>query len=411
MLALLIPSTVFLEDDMQHRQPFVAGLFCLCLLPFAPPTLAEPQVETIGGDYYRGGSGSGDRLNAQRDVFASGASITVRGQAAGDTHVSGFDVDVELDTKNLYAVGGAVAIWSEIAEDLTAIGGSVKTADRSRTGGNARLMGGTVTVNGKVDGALMAMGGEVIIDSAVNGDVRITAGRIEFGKGAQIGGSLIYSSPEQIDIPASVIPADRVTYRPMALGRMFERGEMWKMREMPIFPAFLSIFVGFLITLAFILLIAAMLLSFSPKTVEERRKEALARPGLNLLIGVLGLSVLFGMVPVTGMTIVGIPFIPIIILATFLAWALGYVLGAYIIGMRLWTGLGGDEPALLGRLLVIAVTVTVIGLVNFIPFIGWLVNFAVVLLGIGSITTGGLERYLNHRAGMDARPAVAADYQ
>lgn len=388
----------------------LAALAGAALLSGAAALHAEPRVETIGGDYYRAGSGSGDLLNAPRDVFAAGASITVRGRASGDVHVTGFDVDVETDAENVYAAGAAVAIRSTISEDLMATGGSVKTATSSTTGGNARLIGGTVTVNGSVEGALMAAGGEVIIDAPIAGDVRITAGRIAFGSAAKIGGTLIYSAPSEIDVPASVIAPDRVTFRPIALGEAFEDAA-WDADEYSVLPGVLGVLAGFAVTLAFILVLAALFLAFAPEMVKARREAAITRPGLNLTVGVLALAVLFGLTPVAGMTIVGIPFIPIILLAIFLAWTLGYVLGAYVIGLRIWSGFGGEEPAMLGRLIVLACAVTSLALANFIPFIGWLANFAVVLFGIGAIATGALERLLASRGMGAPRSAVPADHQ
>lgn len=90
---------------------------------------------------------------------------------------------------------------------------------------------------------------------------------------------------------------------------------------------------------------------------------------------------------------------------------MGYVLGAYVIGLRLWSGFGCDEPHFTGKLAVLAATVTVLTLVNFVPFIGWLVNFAVVLFGIGAITSGGLDRFLASRGMATPQKAVDGDYQ
>ncbi len=396
---------------MDIRGAYRIGLVFILLLALAPTGQAEPKTELVGGDYYRSGSGSGELLNASRDVFASGASVTVRGKALGDAHVAGFDIDVEIDADNVYAAGASVGIWSEIAKDLTAAGASVKTGARSRTAGNARLAGGTVTVNGAVDGALMVMGGEVIIDAPIAGDVRLTGGRIEFGSAAKIGGTLTYSAPAEISIPETVISADRVTYRPLALRDVFEDHEDWGMGELPLFPTFVSVIAGFIVTLAFIVLVAALFLSFAPGMVEARRLAAVSRPGLNLVVGVLGLSVLIGLIPVAGMLIIGIPLIPIVILAIILVWTLGYILGALVFGLRLRSGFGGEEPGLAGKLIVLAVTVTALALVNFVPFIGWLLNFAVVLFGVGAITTGGLERFLASQGLARPQKAVGGDYQ
>jgi hypothetical protein len=55
--------------------------------------------------------------------------------------------------------------------------------------------------------------------------------------------------------------------------------------------------------------------------------------------------------------------------------------------MKVWTGLSDeDEPGNMTRILVFAVAIIAISLLNFIPFVGWVVNYTLVLLGIGAMT-------------------------
>ncbi len=101
----------------------------------------------------------------------------------------------------------------------------------------------------------------------------------------------------------------------------------------------------------------------------------------------LGLSILFGMVPITGLTIVGIPFVPIALLIIVVAWTLGYALGAYTVAMRIWTAFGTNpNPGTVTSLLIFACAIVAVALLNFIPFVGWVANYTLVLLGIGAMT-------------------------
>jgi hypothetical protein len=103
------------------------------------------------------------------------------------------------------------------------------------------------------------------------------------------------------------------------------------------------------------------------------------------------------MVPITAMTIVGIPFVPIAILAIVLAWTLGYALGAYSVAMRIWSGFGGDpDPSKAIRLLVYAAAIVFVALLNFIPFVGWVINYTLVLLGIGAMTHATFQYFIGN---------------
>jgi hypothetical protein len=58
------------------------------------------------------------------------------------------------------------------------------------------------------------------------------------------------------------------------------------------------------------------------------------------------------------------------------------------------------------RLLALAIGVTIAALLNFIPVIGWMANFALVLLGVGAITTGLFYRMFD-RFGAERDQALA----
>ncbi len=355
---------------------------------------AEMATQTIGNDMFIAGSGPSSPIDAQRDVFIAGNAVTLKGDAVGDVHATGFDVEVETVTRgDLYVAGGAVTIRSSVGEDLTATGFSVRTSQNAITTGNARLSGGTVTIDGPVSGALLAMGNEIILNARIGGDARIVANKISFGPEALIVGKLDYSSSIEIAIPARVISPDRIHFEILDKSGIFtEVRDSWLDTEYPVLPTVISRFMAFIITLAFVVIVGAISLTFLPDQVERLRTSITKRPGVIFLIGMLGLSILFGMVPVAAMTVVGLPFIPIVVAAIILGWILGYTLAAYTVSLWIWQAFGGtDTPTQLQRLVALALSVVVLVILNFIPFVGWVANYTLVLLGIGAITRAFLD--------------------
>jgi len=355
---------------------------------------AETATQTIGNDMFIVGSGPSSSIDAKRDVFIAGNAVTLKGDAVGDVHATGFDVEIETVTGgDLYAAGGAVTIRSSVGEDLTATGFSVRTSQNAITTGNARLSGRTITIDGPVSGALLAMGNEIILNARIGGDARIVANKISFGPEALIVGKLDYSSSKEIAIPARVISSNHVHFEKLDQSGIFtEVRDGWLDTKYPVLPTFISLFMAFLITLAFILIIGALFLTFFSDQVERLRTSITKRPGVIFLIGVMGLSILFGMVPVAALTVVGLPFLPIIILAIILGWVLGYTLGAYTVALWVWQAFGGiDTPTQLQRLAALALSVVILAVLNFIPFVGWVANFTLILLGIGAITKAFLD--------------------
>lgn len=386
------------------------GLPSLVFAIVMTATSATPDnvVAENGGDTFVAGEAVTQTLDASGDVFVAGRSMTVLGAADEDFHAAGFDVVIDARIgADAYAAGATVTLKSTVGEDLSAAGFTVRTEVMSRVGGNARLAGATVLVDGPIDGALSVTARDVLLNAPVAGDTRIFSKTLRFGPDAVISGRLVYTTEKRIEVPDRVAPADRVAYE------AFSREALWRewngMREMPVFPTFASIFFGFLVTLLFFVLLGAIALSFLPKQVAWLRKSIGTAPGRTLLQGVLGLSILFGAIPVTGLTVVGLPFVPIAVLGIVVVWTLAYALGAYAVAMRLWIGLGGEtDPATGIRLAVLAVAIVVVALLNFIPFVGWVANYTLVLLGVGAMTHAvfwALVPDIDPALDVDMRPA------
>ncbi len=352
----------------------------------AAPAGAETILTENGGDTFVAGETVTQTVDAAGDVFVTGRSTTVLGQAEGDFHASGFDVVIDVDVgEDAYAAGAHVTLKGAVAQDFSAAGFTVRTEAASRVSGNARLAGGTVIVDGPVDGALSVTGRDVLLNAPIAGDTRILARDLRFGPDAVVAGRLVYTTENRIEVPERVAPASRVAFEALTAEGL--RREWAGMREMPIFPTVASILFGFLVTLLFYVLLGAIALGFFPKQTSWLRKSIGAAPGRTMLQGVVGLSILFGAVPVTGMTIVGIPFVPIAVLGIVVVWIVAYALGAYAVAMRLWIGLGGDpDPTIPARLVVLAAAIVAVALLNFIPFVGWVANYTLVLLGVGALT-------------------------
>ncbi|MEL6620834.1 MAG: hypothetical protein AAFP16_18305 [Pseudomonadota bacterium] len=358
----------------------------LAMLLTAASAGAETVLTEHGGDTFVAGETVTQTLDTDGDVFVAGRSTTVLGQIEGDFHAAGFDVVVDVGVgEDAYAAGAHVSLKGTVAQDLAAAGFTVRTEATSRVSGNARLAGGTVVVDGPVDGALSVTGRDVLLNAPIAGDTRIMAKTLRFGPEAVVSGRLVYTTEERIEVPERVAPASRVAFE--ALTAQGLRREWAGMREMPVFPTFASMLFGFLITLLFYVLLGAIALGFFPKQTSWLRKSIGAAPGRTLVQGVIGLSVLFGAVPVTGLTIVGLPFVPIALLGIVVVWVLAYALGAYAVAMRLWIAFGGDtDPAIPSRLVVFAAAIVAVALLNFIPFVGWVANYTLVLLGVGAMT-------------------------
>lgn len=359
------------------------------------PGLADPVSVENGGDRFVSEDTLLLTVDGRDDIFAAAATAILGGATTGSLHAMGFDLSLGTETGgNVYAMGATVELEAGVGGDASLMGFTVRTGNDAVVEGNLRLAGNSVIVNGPVRGAMTAMGRSVVINSEITGDVRIAAGSISFGENARIDGRLSYSTEEPIAVPERVVSPDRVSFSEIDLGEEFrDIPGNWPAPEMPMVPGTGAVFGFFVVSLLFFLVLGALALAFMPAQLEAARKSISDTPGRSMVAGIAGFALLIGLIPVAIMTLAGIPFVPVLLLAIVVAWILGYALGAYAIALYVWGALRSDEmPGNAGRLGLLAAAVTIVALLNFIPFLGWVVNFTLVLLGIGALAQPMLAR-------------------
>jgi hypothetical protein len=351
------------------------------------PALAQKEPLSLGGDLFVSGSAVETSAPSARDMFASGFSIELSGLVEADLHAAGFDVELEGAVGgDLYAAGFSVDVASPVGQDLTVSAGSLHLSEASSVGGNARVMAGTAKLEAPISGSLFAMAGSLEVNGSIAGDAHISAGHISFGPQARVAGILTYASTEPIIVPPSVAPADRVRFERLRPGGMWENmnDQMgWPFDRF--WPSFLAFAAFFVIAIAFLLTIAAVVRAFAPRVADQLRIEALRHPFQAILLGALGLAMLVGLVPVSALTLVGIPLIPIVILAIILTWICGYLLGVYALAWRLADAFSSAPATLTGELVLLAAGLILFAVLNFVPVLGWLVNLLAIFLGLGAL--------------------------
>lgn len=124
-----------------------------------------------------------------------------------------------------------------------------------------------------------------------------------------------------------------------------------------------------------------------PGPLAALRRQVLAAPFRSLWFGFLALSTLAGAGILLAMTLIGLLVTPAAVLAALAAGFVGYVIGAYALGVGLVMALGRPEPASLGaRALAAGAGALVAGFVALVPLIGWLFVLALTLAGVGALT-------------------------
>ncbi len=401
----------------------------LALLPAT--ALADDDFMVFGGDTYVSGQTANLDADSSRSAFVSGFSASIDAAVTKDAHIAGGHVSVDAPVSgDLYAAGFWIAIDGPVGGDLSASGYSVSLERKATVGGNSRIAARSVDIDADLAGSLLAVAQDVTVNGTITGDVMLAVDNLTFGPNARIDGLLSYVGPQDIEIPESVISADRVTHRRIAgaalssLARMTAAGEaLHDLRENGAVRTAAEIaagkeavkiagemtfghdednvwalLAGFLVTLIAYVIIAAIFFNFAPARTEAVRARLMAKPFASLCYGFLALSMLVGAVPVAAITIVGVVLIPFVILLIVAACILSYLVAAYAFAWGILSRIKPISPSLTNKLLATAAGIVLLSMTHYLWFFGWIINLAVVLTGLGAIAAFCGKRAMARRA-------------
>lgn len=348
------------------------------------PTLALAQEETfanwIGGDAFYGGGEVTHDLAGADDLFMAGEKMRIGSAISGSAHLAGRRLEIAADVGgDVYAAGMEIESTAAIAGDATIAGYSVTIG--APVGGDLRAAASTLTVNGDIGGYAVLSGDSVRLDGVVSGDLVIGSRDRSFGDNARVDGQVrIYADdPNAVTVPETVAPPERVDIR---------QTEQWEADGMhAIRPSWTTIALGILSGMATVAVAAILLVLIAPSGVAGLRRIVLQRPLRSLWFGFLSLSTLAGSTILFAMTLVGIFVSPAALVATLVVGFLGYVIGAYILGVGVLGALGRPMPErFLQRAGAAVVGAVLAGLIGLVPIVNWVFSLGLALAGTGALT-------------------------
>lgn len=361
--------------DNTRFSPYSFLITIVMLTISSAAALADDRRTVMAGDFdedvYIAGEDVTVNARVAGDVLAAGGHVLIDNFVGGDVAAAGGQVEVAAHVEDdVRAAGGQVRLDGHILGDAIAAGGHVRLAPDAMVGGRAWLAGGTIEVDGGVMGELRAAGNEVIISGAVDGDVRVYAKTLKVLPGARIAGRLDYYGPTQASIaPDAVIG----TFAHHALQESTDSdggGER-----------------GFALMFYFVLGITGIVLYLVfPRFALDAMRALGTRPGVSFG---LGLAALFTVPPVATllmMTLVGLLFGMVLFGLYALLMLAGFLTGMLFVGDRLLRLLRhGEDVRYSKRLLSLIAALLILWLIGFLPVVGGLAVFLLLVFGIGAV--------------------------
>lgn len=281
------------------------------------------------------------------DVVSFGHGVTVR---AGET-VTGVVV-----------FGGSAEIQGTDLGDAVVFGGSV-VVDGQVTG-NVLSFGGSAHINNSVNGDVVVLGGGPVVRSRIGGNLIAIGGSVRLEDGAEVMGDVFtLGGGVQRSGNAIVHGSVRSGFGLWGGWHFFSRAfSVWQLCSV----VFLGMVCFWLFPLA-----------------TRRVAGALSgNPAKAAIAGLLGYLAIIPAVIVLAITLLGIPLIPLFLLAVLIARLLGQVALALVAGKWLFARLQNNETS---EWVLTVVGLLGLGVLTLIPIVGGLASLFYGLVGFGAV--------------------------
>lgn len=249
--------------------------------------------------------------------------------------------------------------------------------DRSALGGNLHVLSNEI-----VEGDAVAVGGSVKVDGQVEGDAVAVGGTVELSPGALVEGDAVAIGGRVIVPQGATVEGDRVSIAG-SLGGVVAGLVSAGHEGFFAIPLAFSLF-GSMVRAVALLVLGLLLVTFMPERMERMKAFLVKQPGRSTLGG---LGLLVGFVPLCillGLTLIGIPLIPLAVIALFFTLAVGLSAFCTWLGYRI--PLFQKNKTAVGALLL---GVLVLMLVDLIPILGSMVILVISFVSAGAVLFSG----------------------
>jgi cytoskeletal protein CcmA (bactofilin family) len=323
------------------------------------------------------------------DLYIAGGNVTVAGQVNGDLITAGGNVIVRGSVSaDVTGSGGTVMLLSDVGDDVRvgggtvilqgAVGGDVLIAGGQLNLGGAGIAGdvvaggGVIHLDAPVAGDVRIGGGQVVINAPIAGNVQVHADQLTLGSQADIQGTLNYTASQVVTMEEGAVVRGETHFEQGADVREAARSGLL---------AFFSLFLAakFLMLLCGAFVIGLGFRGYAKKLVQAVVAQPLKELGRGALVALL--APLASIVLLC--TVIGIPLGAISLFGFIALWITALLTAPVVLGSVLfrWMMKGKAYEVSWKTILLGSIVSFLVGL---IPFVGWILPCAVMLITLGA---------------------------
>ncbi len=353
--------------------------------------------EAIDDDLYVLGGTVGVIADVNGDVIVLGGEVEIEGNVEGDLFVGGGNVTVNGDVADdIRAIGGSMLVNGNVGDDLIIAGGTVSFASNSVVEGDIYGLAGNANLRGTVSGNVTVIASIVSFSGEILGDAKFTAqDSLSIYEGSQIHGDLTYRFKKEVDVPSGVVLGE-VSFNevPEIIEEEEEEEEVVEEVAPVEAPSGIVITRGTVlmriwsyVSLIVIGLVFLLLVPYSCREVSGLVKQ---HYGKTLFYGLMFIAGMPAVAIMLMFTVVGFKLAVLMLLVLAFAWPIAKIFASYFIGSLIlrhktktthfWKEFG---RLALGLLILLVVSA--------IPYVGTLVYWIAIFIGLGGVVMYGLR--------------------
>ena len=230
---------------------------------------------------------------------------------------------------------------------------------------NITSFGGTVVIQGEVQGNVVMFNGDVVINGIVDGNVTLYGGNVTWQDGARVDGDIHVCGGRWMGtasrLHGTVFECTRDAGQ-LVLGDWGASFRFWAILTWVALGLFLT--------------------TLLPEHVMIVRTTVKSKARRSLFLGLLTILLAPAILAVAVALIIAIPLAILVVIGLTAAWALGTVAVGWIVGDYIVRKIAPQQNK---RPLQVVVGLAVLALAGSLPFIGWFVSIGAGLLGLGAV--------------------------
>ena len=300
---------------------------------------------TVNGDIYCAGQDIVIDANVTGDVLCAGQTVTVNGTVDG----------------NIRVAGQTITLGAKVTRNVSLAGQDITLQNNASIGRDASIVGQTVTVEGPIERDVDVAANTVTFNNLIGRNVSATVGnKLILGSSSNVEGNVSYTSPRLWQKSSGAQVLGLISYHKQTT----HRHTGWFV-------------VAKVILEVIVLVLAIALVALFPQFFRKGNQIARKHYGFVLLTGFIAVFLM-----------------PILIFALF-ATLIGSLLGGLL--LLLWIStilvsvpmsmyvLGSQIVPKFHPVLIALIGGVILGIIELIPIVGWIVTVLAVLFGVGTL--------------------------